>query len=70
MEKQAQIALVDTVALNILLIGLKPKIGQIIGASDTDSIILTAHARIKRELQLRHFETLKFSSVPTEMPSI
>lgn len=67
-EKQAQITLIDSMALNTLLTGLEPKIGQIIRASDPDSI-LTAVARIKRELQLRHLETQKFSTGRTDQPS-
>lgn len=66
-EKQAQITLIDSMALNTLLTGLEPKVGQIIRASDPDDII-TAISRIKRELQLRHFETQKFTSVRNETP--
>lgn len=72
-EKQAQIDLIDSMALNSLLTGLEPKIGQIVRASDPKDI-LTAVSRIKRELQLYHLETQKFpvnkgQSLPPRKPT-
>lgn len=72
-EKLAQIALIDSMALNALLTGLEPRVGQIIRASDPPDII-TAISRIRRELQLRHLETQKFpmirhDSTPVRKPN-
>lgn len=60
-EKQAQIDLIESMALNSLLTGLEPKIGQIIRASDPDDIV-SAISRIKRELQLQGLEAQKNNS--------
>lgn len=65
-EKQAQIDLVDSMALNSLLTGLEHKIAQIVRASDPVDIV-TAVSRIKRELQLSQLENQKFSS-PNKIP--
>lgn len=70
-EKTAQISLIDSMVLNSLLTGVEPRIGQILRASDPDDII-TAISRIKRELQLNHFESQKFSgtrNIPTQVTS-
>lgn len=63
-EKSAQIALIESMALNSLLTGVEPRIGQILRASDPDDIV-TAISRIRRELQLHHLETQKFSNSRT-----
>lgn len=59
-EKAAQTLLVESMALNTLLAGLDPKIGQIVRASNPPDI-LTATNRIRRELQLNYFENQKFN---------
>lgn len=66
-EKSAQISLIDSMALNSLLTGVEPRIGQILRASDPDDIV-TAVSRIKRELQLNHFETQKSSNSRNNLP--
>lgn len=58
LEKQAQITLIESMALNTLLTGLEPRIGHIIRASNPRDI-LEAQIRIRRELQLSYFETQK-----------
>lgn len=68
-EKTAQISLIDSMVLNSLLTGVEPRIGQILRASDPDDII-TAISRIKRELQLNHFESQKLfgtRNIPTQV---
>lgn len=60
-EKSAQITLIESMALNSLLTGVEPRIGQILRASDPDSIV-TAVSRMRRELQLNHLEAQKFSN--------
>lgn len=57
-QKIAQCALIDTMALNTLLTGLEPRLGQVIRAGDPKDLP-DAHARIRRELQLSYLETQK-----------
>ena len=57
-QKEAQCELIDTMALNTLLTGLEPRLGQVIRAGNPVDL-LDAHVRIRRELQLSYFETQK-----------
>uniref|UniRef100_A0A6P7GDX2 GATA zinc finger domain-containing protein 14-like n=1 Tax=Diabrotica virgifera virgifera TaxID=50390 RepID=A0A6P7GDX2_DIAVI len=57
-EKQAQIVLSESMALNTLLTGLDPKIAHIVRASNPKDL-LQAQIRIRRELQLSYFEIQK-----------
>lgn len=59
-QKAAQTNLIETMALNTLLTGLEPRLGQIIRAGNPRDL-LEAHSRIRRELQLSYFETQKSS---------
>lgn len=63
-EKQAQICLIESMALNTLLTGLDPRIGHIIRASNPKDII-EAQIRIRRELQLSYFENQKQNKLNT-----
>ena len=56
--KAAQCRLIDTMALNTLLTGLEPRLGQIIRAGNPRDL-LEAQCRIRRELQLSYFENQK-----------
>ncbi|KAJ8982005.1 hypothetical protein NQ317_004092 [Molorchus minor] len=60
-QKQAQIQITESMVLNTLLTGIDPKIGHVVRASDPQDI-LTAIARIRRELQLNYFENQKFGN--------
>ncbi|KAJ8982457.1 hypothetical protein NQ317_000415 [Molorchus minor] len=63
-QKSAQCNLIDTMALNTLLTGLEPRLGQIIRAGNPKDM-LEAHVRIRRELQLTYFENQKSNrSIP------
>lgn len=57
-QKIAQCTLIDAMALNTLLTGMEPRLGQIIRAGDPRDLP-DAHARIRRELQLSYFEVQK-----------
>lgn len=57
-QKEAQSSLVESMALNTLLTGLEPRMGQIIRAGCPHSL-LDAQSRIRREMQLSHFENQK-----------
>ncbi|KAJ8979679.1 hypothetical protein NQ317_001079 [Molorchus minor] len=59
-QKIAQARLIETMALNTLLTGLEPRLGQIIRASNPRDL-LEAHMRVRRELQLSYFENAKFN---------
>lgn len=59
-QKAAQCTLIETMALNTLLTGLEPRLGQIIRACNPTDLI-EAQQRIKRELQLSYFENQKFN---------
>lgn len=66
-QKAAQCTLIDTMALNTLLTGLEPRLGQVIRAGNPVDL-LDAHARIRRELQLSYFETQKVNRPSTTKP--
>lgn len=59
-QRQAQIQLIETMALNTLLTGLEPRLGQIIRASQPRDLP-EAQSRIRREIQLSYFENQKFN---------
>ncbi|KAL1516503.1 hypothetical protein ABEB36_000412 [Hypothenemus hampei] len=57
-QKDAQTTLIETMALNTLLTGLEPRLGQLIRARNP-STLLEAQTRILRELQLSYLENQK-----------
>ncbi|KAL1493810.1 hypothetical protein ABEB36_009498 [Hypothenemus hampei] len=57
-QKDAQTTLIETMALNTLLTGLEPRLGQLIRAGNP-STLLEAQTRIRRELQLSYLENQK-----------
>ncbi|KAJ8916382.1 hypothetical protein NQ315_014592 [Exocentrus adspersus] len=59
-QKQAQMQLTESMVLNTLLTGLEPKIAQVVRASNPEDM-LTAIARVKKELQLNYFEQQKLN---------
>lgn len=59
-QKDAQTSLIETMALNALLTGLDFRLGQLIRASNPQTL-LEAQSRIRRELQLSYFEQQKSS---------
>ena len=67
-QKIAQTTLIETMALNTLLTGLEPKIGQLIRAGNPKTL-LEAQTRIRRELQLSYFETKKVEKPNLPRPS-
>ncbi|KAJ8954581.1 hypothetical protein NQ318_003112 [Aromia moschata] len=60
-QKDAQVQITESMALNTLLTGLEPKVGHVIRASNPPDM-LTAISRIRRELQLNYFENQKFQN--------
>lgn len=62
-QKDAQTILIETMALNTLLTGLEPRLGQLIRASNPTSLV-EAQNRIRRELQLSYLENQKSSNNP------
>ncbi|KAL1516270.1 hypothetical protein ABEB36_000189 [Hypothenemus hampei] len=67
LHANAQASLVETMALNTLLTGLEPRLGQLIRAGNPTSL-LEAHTRISRELQLSYFENQKIAKSTTQKP--
>lgn len=59
-QKMAQTDLIDTMSLNTLLTGLEPRLGQLIRASNPNSLV-EAQNKIRRELQLSYLENQKTS---------
>ncbi|KAJ8916943.1 hypothetical protein NQ315_013415 [Exocentrus adspersus] len=70
-QKQVQMQLTESMVLNTLLTGLEPKIAQVVRASNPEDM-LTAIARVKKELQLNYFEQQKLnrgSNTNNNMPT-
>lgn len=59
-QRQAQIQLTEGMVLNTLLTGLEPRIAHVVRAGNPGDM-LTAIARVRRELQLNYFETQKLN---------
>lgn len=68
-QKKAQTDLIETMALNTLLTGLDPRIGQIVRASNPKDL-LEAHQRIRRELQLSYFENQQKTAFKPNQPKL
>lgn len=68
-QKGAQSSLIDSMALNTLLVGLEPKLGQLIRAGNPSNL-LEAHSRIRRELQLSYLESQKFDRPNVPKPNL
>ena len=68
-QKIAQSSLIDTMALNTLLTGLEPKLGQLIRAGNPTNL-LQAHSRIRRELQLSYLESHRIERPNPPKPNL